>query len=200
MVYVAEIATKTNSFVFDDFSLLGRYRDYDAETGRWVSKDPILFNGGDTNLYGYTLANPINFVDPNGLSRIAYDRSEGLMYVYPGDEDAAGPPQSFPAGNRTNNPSGDPLTPESNGPAPVGTFPVGSYIPTGDDPNSSFGIGFFPINLPAGPNGQRTGVGIHSGRANRGGPSFGTQGCIRTNDNGINALRNDPPTQITIGP
>ena len=25
-------------------------RDYDAETGRWTAKDPILFNGGDPNL------------------------------------------------------------------------------------------------------------------------------------------------------
>ena len=30
-------------------------RDYDAQTGRWTAKDPILFAGGDTNLYGYVL-------------------------------------------------------------------------------------------------------------------------------------------------
>jgi RHS repeat-associated protein len=41
-------------------------RDYDAETGRWTSKDPIGFAGGDTNLYGYVLNDPVNFVDPNG--------------------------------------------------------------------------------------------------------------------------------------
>jgi uncharacterized protein RhaS with RHS repeats len=40
---------------------------YDAETGRWIAKDPILFNGGDTNLYGYTWNDPINFIDPEGL-------------------------------------------------------------------------------------------------------------------------------------
>jgi len=28
-------------------------RNYDAETGRWTSKDPMGFAGGDTNLYGY---------------------------------------------------------------------------------------------------------------------------------------------------
>ena len=67
MVYVSEITAKTNSFVFDDFSSLGRYRDYDAEVGRWISKDPILFSGGDTNLYGYTFSDPINFIDPTGL-------------------------------------------------------------------------------------------------------------------------------------
>jgi RHS repeat-associated protein len=28
-------------------------RDYDSFTGRWTAKDPILFAGGDMNLYGY---------------------------------------------------------------------------------------------------------------------------------------------------
>jgi RHS repeat-associated protein len=42
-------------------------RDYDAQTGRWMTKDPILFAGGDTNLYGYVLNDPINLSDTNGL-------------------------------------------------------------------------------------------------------------------------------------
>jgi len=42
-------------------------RDYDPETGRWTSKDPILFDGGDTNLYGYVANDPINGFDPTGL-------------------------------------------------------------------------------------------------------------------------------------
>ena len=41
-------------------------RDYDAETGRWTTKDPIRFDGGDTNLYGYVLADPVNEIDPLG--------------------------------------------------------------------------------------------------------------------------------------
>ena len=41
-------------------------RDYDPETGRWLTKDPIQFSGGDFNLYGYTLQDPVNLVDPNG--------------------------------------------------------------------------------------------------------------------------------------
>jgi RHS repeat-associated protein len=41
-------------------------RSYDAETGRWLSKDPILFGGGDTNLYGYVLNDPINLIDSTG--------------------------------------------------------------------------------------------------------------------------------------
>lgn len=42
-------------------------RDYDVQTGRWTAKDPILFAGGDTNLYGYVLDDPINFRDINDL-------------------------------------------------------------------------------------------------------------------------------------
>ena len=42
-------------------------RDYDPEVGRWTNKDPIGFAGGDTNLYGYVLNDPVNLVDPLGL-------------------------------------------------------------------------------------------------------------------------------------
>jgi RHS repeat-associated protein len=47
------------------------YRDYDPDTGRWTAKDPIFFTGGDTDLYGYCLNNPINFIDPTGQFGIA---------------------------------------------------------------------------------------------------------------------------------
>ncbi|ADH85039.1 YD repeat protein [Desulfurivibrio alkaliphilus AHT 2] len=46
-------------------------RDYDPQTGRWTAKDPILFAGGDTNLYGYVLNDPINWIDPEGKIGIA---------------------------------------------------------------------------------------------------------------------------------
>jgi uncharacterized protein RhaS with RHS repeats len=49
-------------------------RDYDAETGRWTAKDPILFAGGDTNLYGYVLNDPVNWVDLDGLEPSYIDR------------------------------------------------------------------------------------------------------------------------------
>ena len=42
-------------------------RDYDPEIGRWTSKDPIRFGGGDPNLYGYVLNDPLNFIDYEGL-------------------------------------------------------------------------------------------------------------------------------------
>lgn len=49
------------------------FRHYDASVGRWLSKDPILFNGGETNLYGYVMNDPINYIDPVGLWRWPID-------------------------------------------------------------------------------------------------------------------------------
>ncbi|OQX04114.1 MAG: hypothetical protein BWK80_54240 [Desulfobacteraceae bacterium IS3] len=49
------------------------YRDYDPETGRWTTKDPILFAGGDTDLYGYCLNDPVNLTDPLGNAAIVDD-------------------------------------------------------------------------------------------------------------------------------
>src|SRR5438477_8463401 len=51
-------------------------RDYDPAAGRWAARDPILFAGGQTNLYAYVGNDPINFRDPSGLFCIegsAYD-------------------------------------------------------------------------------------------------------------------------------
>jgi len=42
-------------------------RDYDASSGRWICKDPILFEGGLSNLFEYCINDPINGVDPNGM-------------------------------------------------------------------------------------------------------------------------------------
>ncbi|NTV30026.1 MAG: hypothetical protein HGA80_08115 [Candidatus Omnitrophica bacterium] len=40
----------------------------DPATGRWTAKDPIGFNGGSLNLYGYCLEDPVNWVDPIGFN------------------------------------------------------------------------------------------------------------------------------------
>jgi RHS repeat-associated protein len=43
-------------------------RDYDPQAGRWTAKDPILFGGGQANLYAYVGDDPINRIDPSGLA------------------------------------------------------------------------------------------------------------------------------------
>jgi RHS repeat-associated protein len=42
-------------------------RDYDAVAGRWTSRDPQLFLDGGSNLYAYSLDDPVNIADPLGL-------------------------------------------------------------------------------------------------------------------------------------
>jgi RHS repeat-associated protein len=44
-----------------------RARYYDPMEGRFISKDPKSFAGGDANLYGYVQNDPINGTDPSGL-------------------------------------------------------------------------------------------------------------------------------------
>ncbi len=55
--------------LYDPDTKLVRFgaRDYDGRVGRWTAKDQIGFNGGDMNLYGYVLADPINLIDIDGL-------------------------------------------------------------------------------------------------------------------------------------
>ena len=43
------------------------YRDYDASTGKWTAKDPIGFDGGDTNILAYVGSDPVNKIDSFGL-------------------------------------------------------------------------------------------------------------------------------------
>ena len=46
-----------------------RARFYDPKAGRFKTKDPIGFAGGDVNLYAYVANNPINWTDPLGLCK-----------------------------------------------------------------------------------------------------------------------------------
>ena len=51
--------------IYDQHTKLTRFgaRDYDAFTGRWSAKDPILFDGDGPNLYGYAINDLINYYD-----------------------------------------------------------------------------------------------------------------------------------------
>ena len=57
------------------------YRDYDAYSGKWTAKDPIDFGGGDSNLYGYVLGDPVNWIDNIGLNN--FDPLTGSPNTYP---------------------------------------------------------------------------------------------------------------------
>ena len=44
-----------------------RARFLDSSAGRFISEDPLGFNGGNKNFYAYVAGNPINKTDPSGL-------------------------------------------------------------------------------------------------------------------------------------
>lgn len=55
--------------IFDELTGLVHFgaRDYDAYSGRWITKDPLLFGSSDLNAYRYALGNPVVNADPQGL-------------------------------------------------------------------------------------------------------------------------------------
>lgn len=66
---------------------LAPFRAYNADFGRWISRDPLQEAGG-VNLYGYALGNPVNWTDPLGLATLFdpcdphYDGSGGGDPIY----------------------------------------------------------------------------------------------------------------------
>jgi RHS repeat-associated protein len=56
-----------------------RARYYDPKAGRFITKDPIGFAGGDYNLYVYAGNNPLSAIDPSGMELISLQ--EGIKIV-----------------------------------------------------------------------------------------------------------------------
>ena len=166
-----------------------RARYYDAKIGRFISKDPIGFAGGDVNVYGYVGNSPTNWVDPWGLAQAIFDPNTGTITIVDNNGNILG---QFPAGNNTDS--------RSEGSIPAGTYPVGEPIPnTGSrsDRLPSQGPYFIPIYGILG----RSEIGIHGGRS---GPQYPTMGCIRTGNQDITDIvdiyRQDPITGIIVRP
>jgi RHS repeat-associated protein len=69
--------------LYDQDTKLLRFgaRDYDPNTGRWTAKDPILFAGGDTNLYEYASNDPVNKIDSAGHCPLCLAIALGIAVV-----------------------------------------------------------------------------------------------------------------------
>ncbi len=73
------IASETNSSYRGRYAWTGRELDaeidlqynraryYDANTGRWISQDPLGFDAGDGNLYRYVRNKHQSYLDPSGF-------------------------------------------------------------------------------------------------------------------------------------
>jgi len=102
-----------------------RARYYDPQVGRFVSKDPIRFEGGDNNLYGYVQNNSVNATDPSGLAHCYYSISRHTLFC--SSEEAGGgsviigPDNVFSGrGACMNNPAC--IETKDEGPTPPGTY------------------------------------------------------------------------------
>jgi len=164
-------------------------RDYHPSTGRYGQPDPRARVA--ESLYSYANGNPTRFVDPSGLSYLVFDRLSGRIKVYSRNGDDLG---DYPAANNTGR--------RSNGPWPEGSFAYERFMPHHEGPNSSFGsVGNFIFYVP-----ERTDMGIHAGRKNRGGPMYPTLGCVRTTDEGTAAIYRvhfgyeDEERQMSVAP
>lgn len=52
---------------------------YDPTIGRFISEDPIAFEGGDANLYRYVGNSSTNYADPSGLVAKRHDRYPDVL-------------------------------------------------------------------------------------------------------------------------
>lgn len=57
-------------------------RDYDFRTGRWITKDPLLFASHLTNHYLYASNNPINLIDPKGNFEININQAVAAATIF----------------------------------------------------------------------------------------------------------------------
>jgi len=144
-------------------------RDYDAWIGRWTAKDPILFAGGDTNLYGYVLNDPVNLADLRGLKGSTGAKvdipdnffndnifNNGLYSPNPPAPKPPEKPKECPSDNGDpkgltdpNNPDYNPFLDPFYDYKQQANDPNGLYKPGPAEPDP-FGHGAPPAKLPAG--------------------------------------------------
>jgi RHS repeat-associated protein len=155
-----------------------RSRYYDSTLGRFISEDPIGFQGGDANLYRYALGAPDAFVDPSGLTvSCTYVQSTGhLTCTNNANGQTVVNANGYSGGNQGRNPSA------INNPAcqavpfvgPIPQVPGGYVIGPGYN-NPGHGGLTLPLT-PQGPvPGNRNGLFIHGGNGVNQNQS---QGCI----------------------
>ena len=164
-----------------------RARYYDPTVGRFLSEDPLGFTA-TVNFYTYAHDNPALAVDPLGLSSLVFNPQQSTLQLY------AGGGENLIATCQAKN-----LTAlGSGGPWPSGTFQFQQYNWHPANPKGSFGsYGIFVFSVPG-----RTGMGVHSGRRDQGGPAHPTLGCIRTDDACMQQIwewnQFDPVEEITV--
>ena len=166
------------------------FRYYDPGNGRFLTRDPISYDGG-INLYGYVQNDPTVLTDIWGLSCLVYNESTHTVSLVGNDGQTLGQWTAY------NNPDRG----SSKFPTGTWTFVTHKQHPEDPGPNGSYGsFGIFIFDVPG-----HSGLGVHSGQANASympGPQHPTHGCIRTTDDAMDQIGNligkDPLTCIRV--
>jgi RHS repeat-associated protein len=192
-----EIHSETGSLV-QPFTFTGREYDpesglyfyraryYDYRAGRFLTKDPIGFAGGDVNLYRYVLNNPIKWVDPFGLYSCVYSVKDHHMRCVPNDKQNPIFDSSSYVSGRNDAPCPDSCqnNPHRERVSNRGPIPAGGYTIEPQLPNSSRRkLIPFPTNTMHG----RSGFQTHG----CGDSSTCSEGCIAATANEVRDRFND---------
>ena len=70
-----EFDTESNLYYY-------RARNYDQSSGRFLSEDPIGFDGDSPDFYVYALNNPAANIDPTGMVSVCCRRVKSTLYIF----------------------------------------------------------------------------------------------------------------------
>jgi RHS repeat-associated protein len=117
-----------------------RARYYDPLVGRFWSEDPLRFFSGDANFYAYVEQNPINLLDPRGLTcYCTYSQASGHLKCVDAETGDVVADTIGYAGNGLG--KNNPLV---NGANNVGPLPRGNYMMGAAGKSKNTG----PITIP----------------------------------------------------
>ena len=167
-------------------------RSYDAATGQFLSPDPLGLVGGATDLREYASNDPVDIIDPTGLTDYCFSQLGG--FYGPGIAD----PGAFSGYGKAwmNNPGAEQIP--FAGPTPAGWYTVGSPMADPHLTPPTFYLDPEPDTDTFGRNTPDNRLGIHG--ASKSHPGQSSEGCIILTPKVRRQLHPGDRIHVTPGP